>query len=204
MNKIATSPERTHHQRSNQGRIEASADETDPTAPRNHEVCGGEEEQPLERPTTWQLARLAALLATRPESVRLPPSEVVLEAMQVWDAAAKLMLVERQDRELWQALFSDETAPWKHRLATYAGEESGLRELLAEPRFDLERDVLPKLFPLQEDSPENRRKSLDQLFASVRRHGLLAGPEVERSEPLPRKVSGLTVRALVEARNQAR
>ena len=52
-----------------------------------------------ERPTTFELAQLAVILATRRESLRISPAEVVLEAMQVWEAAAQLNLTERHERE---------------------------------------------------------------------------------------------------------
>src|SRR5437867_1246126 len=90
-------------------------------------------EDALERPTTFQLAQLAAILATRPESLRIPPAEVVLEAMQVWEAAAKVNLAERQEREIWDAIFTDRKEQWEHRLGAYVGDEVRLHELLSEP-----------------------------------------------------------------------
>ena len=47
-------------------------------------------------PTTFQLAHLAALLAAQPESAKIPPAEVALEALQLWDAA-QAVLAEREN-----------------------------------------------------------------------------------------------------------
>ena len=55
--------------------------------------ASGEEMPAL--PTTFQLAQLAAIIAAQPESAKIPPVEVVLEALQLWDAACSV-LAERQ------------------------------------------------------------------------------------------------------------
>jgi hypothetical protein len=48
------------------------------------------------------LAHLAAVLATQPESAKMPPAEVALEALQLWDAA-QAVLAERQKELAAQA-----------------------------------------------------------------------------------------------------
>ena len=153
-----------------------------------------------DRPTTFQLAQLAAILATRPDSVRLPPAEVVLEALQVWDAAAKVNLSERQEREIWQAVFTDRTEEWEQRLSDYVGDEIRLRELLAEPRFDGEGEALAKLL---KGSAASRRQEFEELIRYAKAHSLLPadGPEPSTWPPVS-KVSGSFIRALVEAREQ--
>ena len=148
-----------------------------------------------DRPTTFQLAQLASILATRPDSLRIPPAEVVLEAMQVWDAAAKVNLAERQEREIWAAVFTDAKEQWEHRLGAYVGDEVRLQEMLSEPRFQPESEALPKLFPGTGETPESRRKKLDELMRATQTE-----PALNR-EP-PQKFSALFVRALVEARGE--
>jgi len=152
-----------------------------------------------DRPTTFQLAQLAAILATRPDSLRIPPAEVVLEAMQVWDAAAKVNLVERQEREIWAAVFTDAKEQWEHRLGAYVGDEARLQEMLSEPRFQPESEALPKLFPGTSETPESRRQKMDDLMRAAQ-----ADPVLNKGQPAPpQKFSARFVRALVEARGEA-
>lgn len=56
-----------------------------------------DEEMPI-LPTAFQLAQLAAIIAAQPESAKIPPAEVVLEALQLWDAACSV-LAERQKEQ---------------------------------------------------------------------------------------------------------
>ena len=178
-------------------------------ASRDKQAVAEEKTQPAppvedtpERPTTFQLAQLAAILATRPESVRIPPAEVVLEALQVWDAAAKVNLSERQEREIWDAVFTDRREDWERRLSAYVGDEIRLRELLAEPRFDRESEALPKLFSGKEQTPESRRRAFEELkrYAETQSSSVGDGPEANPGDPA--KLSSLYVRTLVDAREQ--
>jgi len=153
-----------------------------------------------DRPTTFQLAQLAAILATRPDSLRLPPGEVVLEAMQVWDAAAKVNLAERQEREIWAAVFTDAKEQWEHRLGNYVGDEVRLQEMLSEPRFQPESEALPKLFPGTGETPESRRQKLGDLMRTTQTE---PAPSKEQPAPAPpEKFSALFVRSLVEAQGE--
>jgi len=155
-----------------------------------------------ERPTTFQLAQLAAILATRPESVRIPPAEVVLEALQVWDAAAKVNLSERQEREIREAVFTDRREEWERRLSAYVGDEIRLRELLAEPRFDRESEALPKLFSGKEQTAESRRQAFEELLRYAKTHSLLEAESPDANPGVAAKLSSQFVRTLVEAQEQ--
>jgi hypothetical protein len=131
--------------------------------------------------------------------LRIPPAEVVLEAMQVWDAAAKVNLAERQEREIWAAVFTDEKEQWEHRLGAYVGDEVRLQEMLSEPRFQPESEALPKLFPGTGETPESRRQKLDELMRATQ-----ADPALNKDRPAPpQKFSALFVRRLVEAQDQS-
>jgi hypothetical protein len=151
-----------------------------------------------DRPTTFQLAQLAAILATRPDSLRIPPAEVVLEALQVWDAAAKVNLAEQQEREIWAAVFTDAKEQWDHRLGAYVGDEARLQEMLSEPRFQPESEALPKLFPGTAETPESRRQKLDELMRAAQ-----TDPALNKDQPAPQKFSARFVRALVDAQGEA-
>ncbi len=117
-----------------------------------------------ERPTTFQLAQLAATLATRPDSIRIPPADVVLEAIQLWDAAVKVKLTERQAKDIWAALYTDTKPEWDQRLQDYVGDKFALYELLSDPRFQVETDILPNLFPNEDETPESRRQKFADLI----------------------------------------
>ena len=173
------------------------------------------------RPTTFQLAQLAAILATRPHSAQFPPADVVLEALQLWDAAFKVNLAEKQEREIWAALFIDNREHWEQRLREYVGDKTVLHELLCEPRFQVETEVLPRLFPRDAGTARTLRQKFSDLIHYAQAHQLfntrenLLRPELRviqtdrqtlqlqqsssGEDLLPGKLNATSIRLLVEA-----
>ncbi len=148
-----------------------------------------------ERPSTFELAQLAAILATRPDSLRISPGEVVAEAMQVWEAAAKVTQADRQEQQIWSALFTDPQEQWQQRLKTYVGGEERLQELMAEPRFEEEKEVLPRLFPGDTETAQSRREKFRELLRQAPPSSA-APPSAD--EGSAQKLSPALVRSLVE------
>lgn len=183
-----------------------------------------QEAETAERPTTFQLAQLAATLATRPDSEKIPPNEVVLEALQLWDAALKINTTEKQEREIWSALFEDTREEWEQRLRSYVGDKFNLYELLSQPRLQVESEVLPQLFPDTGENTASRKEKFADLVRYAQENKFFAAapnawhPEmqdVEQQEDarqlqktpdggdlMGRKLNALAVRMLVEARQE--
>ncbi len=175
-----------------------------------------------ERPSTFELAQLAATLATRPEQIS--PAEVVLEALQLWDAALKARITEKQEREIWRALFLDNKEQWERRLKSYVGDKYGLYDLLSEPRYQVEAEVLPNIFHDPNETPDTRREKFAELVQFAQLHHFFSPTEgalqhargegnedarqLQASENgqdlLAGKFNALAVRMLVEAEQQRR
>lgn len=128
-----------------------------------------------QKPTTFELAMLAELLALRPGATSTPQT-AVLEAMEFWDAADKFNLAAQQLRELREGLFDLKQEQWDSLVKQYVGDTTFLHDWLNgqrndSPRFDVRNEVLPKLFTAKNETRQSREEKLTQLLDHARAMG---------------------------------
>jgi hypothetical protein len=159
-----------------------------------------------ERPKTFELALLAEILTFRTGNTESPEA-AVLEALRFWRAAEWAIVAKRELTELLQGIFIIEQQEWDRRIQDYPGDKIHLQRLLNgeshdAPRFDVESEVLPKLFTAKAETEDSRKKKLGSLLKFAQDQGAgtrvflppaRLGPLRKPSDPKPK----LTVDSLL-------
>lgn len=174
-----------------------------------------------QEPTTFQLALLAGILAIGADE-RSSPRIAVLEARELWDAAAQYHLPERQLQKLYDGLFDLKKKEWDSLVEQYAGDRALLNNWLTgrgrgSPRLHVRDEVLPKLFTASGETRQSREEKLAKLIDDIKAWGwrpsFLLPPrhnvEVQRLnlsdfepilQPVPLPESPILVKGLLDRR----